>query len=114
MHRRGRSDGIIVARGLYISLIIDEALRTSLDPGAVFGNSPGRRGERAYKAARARWRVWRALYATDKYSLPGIGHAAGRHHTTVLSGIRKIELEEPVDNFCPARTELVAPVPEHG
>ena len=37
----------------------------------------------------ARWAVWREL-RRQGFSYPGIGSACGKHHTTVLHGVQRI------------------------
>lgn len=41
--------------------------------------------------AHARFRVWRRLRNNYGYSLPAIGEAFARDHTTILYGLRKLE-----------------------
>lgn len=46
------------------------------------------------RVVRARWRVWAKLREM-KYSLPGIGSAANRDHSTILNGLKRLkELED--------------------
>ncbi len=89
-HRVGCPMGAILSPATYRRMIVEEAVRAGLCPDLVMSQcqKPG--------PARARWRVWRTLYNTGKYSLPGIGRTVQRDHSTVLFGIRKIQREEPL------------------
>lgn len=51
---------------------------------------------RCRKQSRVRFRVFRELYRMG-YSLPIIGRVSSRDHTSVLSGLRVIDREEPLD-----------------
>lgn len=57
------------------------------DPAKAFGTS------RLRTAVYARYRVWRAL-RKQGFSFPGIGRVAGRHHASVIIGIRAIDKAE--------------------
>lgn len=71
----------------YRSMLILEAQRGGLDPGAVLSH------QRKRGLCYARFQVWRKL-KSQGFSLPGIGRAASRDHTSILYGIRKITMLE--------------------
>lgn len=52
-------------------------------------------GKGRVDASRARQEVMRRAYATGHYSLPEIGRALGRDHTSVLHGIRAASQRKP-------------------
>lgn len=61
-------------------------------------------GSRKRPAAFIRFRIFRDLHAAG-YSLPSIGMAACQDHTTILSGIRRIEALEPLPVLIHEATE---------
>src|SRR5471032_608193 len=56
--------------------------------------------ERSTKVAVVRWETWADLHRQG-FSLPGIGAAAGRHHTSILAGLRRLPDVEAGDRWCP-------------
>lgn len=42
----------------------------------------------------ARWRAWKALYDSGKYSENGIGNTSGFHHTTVMKAFKRLPWAE--------------------
>lgn len=46
-------------------------------------------GDRSRNVTAARHEIMRRAYATGRYSLPQIGRAMGRDHTSVVNGIRR-------------------------
>lgn len=70
-------------KALWLALVYTEAAWAGVSPVAVIninGNDTSKY---------ARWRVWRVLRLMG-YSLPGIGRASGRDHTTILHGLNRL------------------------
>ena len=65
----------------YRQMIAQQARNLGIDERSVLYGSHFKRD------VRARWAVWRELYEKG-FSLPGIAKVAGKHHTTILYGIR--------------------------
>lgn len=90
------SDGGEVKRGCapsrYQAMLSSAALTSNIPVDKLRGKT------RDPHSCMTRWRVWRDLYA-DGFSLPGIGKAANRHHTTVMYGIKCIEASDAGGKF---------------
>ena len=72
----------------YRAMLEEEAARSGVPFSEVMRAPRGGR-----KAAHVRFRVWAKLRA-EGYSLPGIGETAGKDHTSILHGIRKLKASE--------------------
>ena len=81
------SCGGVPPKPLVALLATMEGAREGYDAQSVLGTS------RLRPIAYARFRSWRKLRELG-YSLPGIGKAYGKDHTTILAGIRSIKKAE--------------------
>ncbi len=77
-----------VAPSRYHQMMEDEAKRRDIPLKAVLAKF-------SRKGSRARFSVWRELKLMG-YSYPGIARIKGYNHTSVIHGIRIIDLEEPL------------------
>lgn len=50
--------------------------------------------ERNRNITLARWRAWRALVGSNRYSVKGIARVSGFHHATILSAMKRIQKAE--------------------
>lgn len=80
-------------RSVVVSLAVVEGAREGIfDTEKVLGP------QRTRPITRARFRSWRRLRALG-YSLPGIGFAYRKDHTTILNGLRSIiKVDAPVNS----------------
>ena len=72
----------------YRSVVIEEATKAGVCHQDALS------GKRYNGICYARFRAWRRLRDMG-YSLPGIGAVSGKHHTSILHGIRQINEMEP-------------------
>lgn len=49
--------------------------------------------------AHLRWRAWDRL-RRDGFGMKAIGRRAGKHHTTIMHGLRQLEIMEAANDRC--------------
>jgi len=75
--------------GEWTGAAIQEAQDAGLPPGAILGWKTRK------AVCRARWKAWRRVLAlSPEYSVKGLSRTCGWHHSTILSGLKRLaELE---------------------
>ena len=71
--------------GEWIGVARAVAQDAQIEPALILG------GSKLKRPVRARWKAWRKLLADyPEYSIAGLARTSGYHHTTILSGLRRL------------------------